>query len=78
MKMQLMGVGTLVAVLFGVGATMVAARQTLMARAHRHVGAFAFGAVVTAGLVLATISFVVAPDVWLDAYRAVMGGYDSS
>lgn len=73
-----MGVGTLVAVLFGLGATVVALRQTLLARGHRKVGAFAFGVVVTVSLVLATISFVVVPDVWLDAYRAVMGGYDSS
>ncbi len=73
-----MGVGTLLAVLFGLGASVVAARQTAMARSHRKVGAFAFGVVVTVGLLLATISFVVLPDLWLDAYRAVMGGYDSS
>jgi drug/metabolite transporter (DMT)-like permease len=73
-----MGVGTLLAVLFGLGAAVVAARQTLMARSHRKVGAFAFGVVVTVGLLLATVSFVVLPDLWLDGYRAVMGGYDSS
>ena len=73
-----MGVGTLVAVVFGLGAAGVAWKRTLLARGHRDVGGFALGVAVTAGLLLATASAVVAPDLWADLYRLVMPGYDNS
>ena len=73
-----MGVGTIVAVVFGLAAAAVAWRRTLLARGHRDVGGFALGEVVTVGLLLATASVVAAPGVWADLYRLVMPGYDNS
>ena len=73
-----MGVGTIIAVVFGLAMAAVAWRRTLLARGHRDVGGFALGVVVTAGLLLATASFVAAPDMWADLYRLVMPGYDKS
>lgn len=73
-----MGVGTLVAVVFGLGAAGVAWKRTLLARGHRDVGGFALGVGVTAVLLLATASAVVAPELWADLYRLVMPGYDNS
>jgi hypothetical protein len=71
-----MGVGTLVAVVFGLAAAAVAWRRTLLARGHRDVGGFALGVAVTIGLLLGTASFVAVPDLWADLYRVVMPGYD--
>ena len=73
-----MGVGTLVAVVFGVAASGAAWRRTMLARGHRDVGGFALGTAVTIGLLLVTVSFVAAPDMWADLYRLVMPGYDNS
>lgn len=73
-----MGVGTVVAVVFGLAAAGVAWRRTLLARGHRDVGGFALGVVVTIALLLATVSFVAVPDMWADLYRIVMPGYDKS
>ena len=73
-----MGVGTLVAVVFGLAAAAVSWRRTMLARGHRDVGGFALGVVLTVGLLLATVSFVALPDMWADLYRLVMPGYDKS
>lgn len=73
-----MGVGTLVAVVFGLGAAAVAWKRTLLARGHRDVAGFALGAAVTAVLLLATASAVIAPELWAHLYRLVMPGYDNS
>lgn len=70
-----MGVGTLVAVVFGLAAAAVAWRRTLLARGHRDVGGFALGTAVTVGLLVATVSFVAVPGVWASLYRFVMGSY---
>lgn len=71
-----MGVGTLVAVLLGLAAAGVAWRRTMLARGHRDVGGFALGTAVTICLLVATVSFVAAPDAWASVYRAVIGVYE--
>lgn len=73
-----MGVGTGIAVVFGVATAGVVWKRTLLARGHRDVGGFALGVVVTIALLLATVSFVAVPDLWADLYRIVMPGYDKS
>jgi hypothetical protein len=72
-----MGIGTLVAVVFGLGAAAVAWRRTMIARGHRDVGGFALGAAVTVALLATTASFVVAPGLWASLYRLVIGVYDN-
>lgn len=69
-----MGPGTVVAAMLGASAAGLAWRKALLARSHRDVGGFALGSTVAAVMVLLTISLLVAPDLWLDAYRAVMPG----
>jgi hypothetical protein len=71
-----MGVGTLVAVVFGLAVAAVAWRRTMLARGHRDVGGFALGVAVTAGLLAATATVVAAPGIWLSLYRFVIGGYE--
>ncbi|MGH9273683.1 MAG: hypothetical protein ACRDZU_03460 [Acidimicrobiales bacterium] len=71
-----MGVGTLIAVVFGLAAAGVAWRRTLLARGHRDVGGFALGATVTGCLLMATVSFVAVPDAWASVYRSVIGVYE--
>lgn len=70
-----MGPGTLVAAAIGASAAGLAWRKAVLARSHRDVGGFALGSAVAAAMVLLTISLLVAPGIWIDAYRAVMGGY---
>ena len=70
-----MGPGTLVAVIFGLAAVSASWRRAMLARSHRDAGGFAARATVTAALVGMTVSFVVAPWVWLSAYRLVIGAY---
>jgi hypothetical protein len=70
-----MGVGTLVVVVFGLGGTSVAWKRTLLSRGHRDVGGFALGVAVTATLLAATVSAIVAPGLWLGLYRLLIGGF---
>ena len=69
-----MGLGTLIAVLFGGAASAVVWRRTMLARGHRDVGGFTLGLTLTVGLLLATASFVAAPGMWASLYRFVMPG----
>jgi hypothetical protein len=64
-----MGVGTLVAVVFGLALAAVA-------RGHRYVGGFVLGVAVTVGLLAASATVVAAPGIWLSLYRFVIGGYE--
>lgn len=70
-----MGPGTLVAAALGASAAGLAWRKALLARSHRDVGGFALGSAVAATMILLTASLLLAPGVWVDAYRALMGGY---
>jgi hypothetical protein len=69
------GVGTVVAVVFGLGASAVAWQRATLARSHRNASGFAVGAGVAIALLVVTASFVAAPGFWGAIYDFFVGLY---